>query len=274
MRPHGYRVLIPLALLWLLATTAMGATPKSGTIELPAVSIIIDDLGNLKERDVKAIQLPGAITYAFLPHTPYAKDLAKLAHKNFKEVMLHLPMESMGHEKLGPGGITLNMTYQQFAAQLADDLASVPHVAGVNNHMGSLITQHPGHMVWLMRELSKHDKLYFVDSYTTTASVAQQIANENWIPNVRRDVFLDSDREPRAIRYQFRRLLKLAKKNQLAVAIGHPYPETIAVLKEELPKLEAQGIQLLPVSKLLNRHMQELKTWRAFLSPSPKAAKN
>jgi polysaccharide deacetylase 2 family uncharacterized protein YibQ len=238
---------------------------KKRVFQQPSISIIIDDIGNLRNRDRRAIELPGAITYAFLPHTPHARELATLAHNLDKEVMLHLPMESMNHNKLGPGGLTLKMNRRQLADQLAADLQSVPYVAGINNHMGSLLTQHPGHMTWLMQELDKRD-LYFVDSYTTLDSVVQQVANEHWIPNLRRDVFLDSDRDPAKIRMHFHRLLKKADENGIAVGIGHPYPETIAVLEEELPKLGDAEIQLLPVSKLLNRHLQRFQTWRAFLS--------
>lgn len=240
----------------------------------PAIGIIIDDLGNLEQRDRRALRLPGAVTYAFLPYTPHARDLAKLAHGLNKEVMLHLPMESMEHKKLGPGGLTLNMTYTEFARQLASDLAAIPYAVGINNHMGSLLTQHPGYMQWLMNELNKRRDLYFVDSYTTKASVAQQLANENWIPNLRRDVFLDSDRNPDTIRFHLRRLIKKARQHGTALAIGHPFPETMAVLEAELPKLRQQGITLLPVSQLVHRTLERSKSWQAYLSPSHKVAKN
>ncbi len=236
-------------------------------IQRPAISIIIDDLGYLKKRDTRAIQLPGSVTFAFLPHTPHAFELATLAHELNKEVMMHLPMESMEHEKLGSGGLTLDMSHEELAAQLKSNIESVPHIVGINNHMGSLLTQHPGHMLWLMQELRKRDDLYFVDSYTTKTSVAQKIASENWVPNLRRDVFLDNDRDPAKIRKHFRRLIKKARDTGIALGIGHPYPETMAVLEEELPKLGNKGIQLLPVSKLLNRDMKRFKTWRAFLYP-------
>lgn len=180
--------------------------------------------------------------------------------------MLHLPMESMHNQRMGPGGLTLDMTALQFTKQLQLDLDSVPHVVGVNNHMGSLLTQHPGHMQWLMLELRKRNNLYFVDSYTTKTSIAQQLANENWIPNLRRDVFLDHDRNPEMIRFHFRRLINKARQNGSALAIGHPFPETMKVLEEELPKLRAQGIRLLPVSQLVQQTMEDSKLWQAYLS--------
>ena len=240
----------------------------------PTIAIIIDDLGNLIQRDTRAVRLPGAVTLAFLPQTPHANELAQLAHRLNKEVMLHLPMESMQGQQLGPGGLTLDMTAIQLAKQLQLDLDSVPHVVGVNNHMGSLLTQHPGHMQWLMQELRNRNNLYFVDSYTTETSIAQQLATENWIPNLRRDVFLDHDRNPDRIRFHLRRLIKKAKKNGLALAIGHPFPETMAVLEQELPKLQAQGVRLLPVSQLVRQTLEESKSWQAYLSHSHKVVRN
>jgi len=258
-----------LLLAGMLTGTQVAADPVTPIIEpdRPAISIIIDDLGNLRDRGLRAIHLPGAITYAFLPHTPHARELANLANRLNKEVMLHLPMEAIERKRLGPGGLTLDMTRQQFLRQLRDDIAAVPHLAGINNHMGSLLTQDLGYMRWLMQELDKHDELYFVDSYTTKTSVAIQAANENWVPNIRRDVFLDSDRDPVKIRAELRRTVRLARKYGIALAIGHPYPETLEVLEQELPRLAAEGVDILPVSQLLNQHMQRFRTWRAFLSP-------
>ena len=215
------------------------------------IAIIIDDLGNLKQRDMRAIQLPGDVTLSFLPQTPYARPLAQLAHQLNKEIMLHLPMQAIQNKLLGPGGFTLDMDATELVQQLQRNLASVPHVVGVNNHMGSLLTQQPSHMQWLMQGLKKRNNLYFVDSYTTKTSIAQKTAAENWIPNARRDVFLDHDRDPDVIRFHLRRLIKKAKKNGSALAIGHPFPETMAILEQAIPKLHEQGITLVPVSQLL-----------------------
>lgn len=267
------RILVCLAVLGPLSSSVQGAEPTAADtipasqVAQPAISIIIDDLGNLKSRDLRAIHLPGAVTYAFLPHTPHARKLAQFAHGLDKEVMLHQPMQAMRHNHLGPGGMTLDMTQEEFAHQLKTNLKSVPFAAGINNHMGSLLTQHPGHMGWLMQAISKHDKLYFVDSYTTKTSVARQLANEHWVPNIRRDIFLDDERKPAQIKLQFQRLLKKARENGIALAIGHPYPETLALLEAQLPLLKAQGIALVPVSELLERQVQRFRSSRASLSP-------
>ena len=68
-----------------------------------------------------------------------------------------------------------------------------------------------------------------------------------------RQVFLDRDPEPEEITAQFRRLLALARERGSAIAIGHPYPETLEVLATEIPRATELGYELVPVSYLLQR---------------------
>ena len=214
-------------------------------------SIIIDDVGNNFQYGQDVINLPAALTIAILPQTTYAKNLARLASKNNKEVMLHLPMQSVAHHKQSPGTLDLHMTKSQFRAQLLASLNSVPYVRGVNNHMGSLLTRHPGHMNWLMDELSKRGGLYFIDSKTTSKSIAAKIAVEYDIPNLSRDFFLDPDHKKTTIRQQFNLFIKKINQRGYALAIAHPYPSTIKFLQENLDELNQHGITLLPVSELI-----------------------
>ena len=214
-------------------------------------SIIIDDVGNNLKNGQDIINLPVALTISILPKTSYAKELARLAVKNHKEVMLHLPMQSVEHHKHSPGTLDLHMTKHEFKQQLRLNLNSVPYVRGVNNHMGSLLTRHPGHMRWLMNELSHQGGLYFIDSRTTSKSIAEKIANEYKIPSLSRDFFLDPDNKENTLRRQFDRFIKKINQRGYAIAIAHPYPKTIKFLQNHLQELNEQGITILPVSKLV-----------------------
>ena len=216
------------------------------------VAIIIDDLGYELHAGQRTIALPGPVACAILPATPRATALADLAHQNGKEVLLHLPLQAQeadGGEE--PGGLVLDMSERQFRTAVVKNLAAVPHISGVNSHRGSMLTQHPGHMSWLMDELVQRGDLFFVDSYTTVSSIALELAREAGIPAVRRDVFLDPDRAPETVAREFARLIKLARENGFAVGIGHPYPATLAFLETELPKLPEQGVELVAVSDLI-----------------------
>jgi polysaccharide deacetylase 2 family uncharacterized protein YibQ len=240
----------------------LSLTPQANAQSIPRIAIIIDDLGYQLEAGQRAINLPGPITYAILPETPHGRSLAEAAHDKGKEVLLHLPLESI--EYLGPDeptNITLDMSRSAFHDTFGAALASVPHAIGVSSHRGSLLTRHPGHMEWLMEEIRARDGLFFVDSYTTHESVALQLAAEAGVAAVKRDVFLDNDRTPDALAREFQRLIKLARQQGVAVAIGHPYPETLEFLERELRKLD-DDVELMTVSEVLRGLVQ-----RRFVEP-------
>ena len=166
--------------------------------------------------------------------------------------MLHLPLQSVEHFKHSPGTLNLHMSRRAFVQQLQSNIGSVPHVRGINNHMGSLLTRHPGHMNWLMQEIARQDGLYFVDSLTSNKSVAAHFATEHQVPNLIRDIFLDPDPRPETLQKQFARFIQIANKRGYAIA--HPYPTTIAFIKDHLQELERHNIKLVPVSTLINLH--------------------
>lgn len=222
------------------------------------IAIIIDDLGNNLNRGRTLIDMPYQLTYSFLPKRPYSERLANMAASSGKEVMVHLPMQSSGRLDLGYGALTLELTQKEFQETVQISIDSVPHARGVNNHMGSLLTRHPGHMTWLMEVLStRNDNLYFVDSKTTALTVASQIAKEHYIPNISRDVFLDSSNHEDDIKRQLKYLKKIAARKGYAVAIGHPYTSTIKLLRDYLPTLLEHNIEVVPVTKLIELRKQQ-----------------
>lgn len=249
------------------------ALPAAAAQPAPRIAIIIDDLGNNLFAGEQVLALPGALTYAILPQLPYSAEIARRAHAAGREVMLHLPMQAIDGRSLGPGALTQAMGRSEFARTLRASLASVPHVAGVNNHMGSLLTGDPSAMRWLMEDLACHDRLYFIDSRTDVRTLAARFAREAGLKHAERDVFLDHAQDEAEISAQFRRLIALARRDGSAIGIGHPYPETLAVLARELPLLEAEGIELVPASRLVEQERSH-SLWHASSSPWPTVAKN
>lgn len=235
-----------------LAAMTLVIAPHTSAAGQPRVAIIIDDLGYHLEAGRRAIALPGPVAFAVLPGTPRATALAKWAHERGKEVLLHLPLQANSEDKFNePVGIDLDMSREAVGTTFETALKSVPHVVGVNGHRGSLLTRHPGHMLWLMEEIRARDGLFFVDSYTTAHSIAMQVATEAGVNAARRDVFLDPDRSPETVARQFERMKHLARKRGIVIAIGHPYRATLALLEKELPKLVDQGIELVTISELV-----------------------
>jgi polysaccharide deacetylase 2 family uncharacterized protein YibQ len=239
------------SLLVLLVLAGTAVAPGAPAGELAPVAIVIDDLGNRRSDDLRALELPGPLTYAFLPHTPHAASLARIAHSLGKQVLVHLPMEALSRRALGPGGLTAALARHQFERRIHAALDAVPHASGVSNHMGSLLTTMPQPMDWLMQVLAGRGGWLFLDSRTTTETVAERRAIAAGVATTRRDVFLDNEPTPEAIHAQLDRLLSKARRHGTAVAIGHPHPETVAVLARELPRLRRRGGRLAPLSEVV-----------------------
>jgi len=235
--------------LYLLLILPAWATTTAD--ELASISIIIDDLGNNLQHGQRAIALPGAVTFSVLPFTPFGKQLAKQAHQQGKEIMLHLPMDNNHDRPLGPGGLTFKQDRPIFEQQLEKAIAATPYVSGLNNHMGSGLTTSNDHMQWLMQTIKEYP-LYFVDSRTSADSVAASTAVAQNIPTLERDIFLDHEATSEFTSQQFKRLIKKARLNGSAIAIGHPYPSTLSYLENVLPHLESLGVQLVSPSQLLS----------------------
>lgn len=224
----------------------------AASADVPRVAIIIDDLGYHLVNGRRAIELPGPVSFSFLPGAPRARALAEQAHALGKDVLLHLPLQAANDDAApGPAEIHIDMSRDRLAYTFSAAMDSVPHVIGVNGHRGSLLTRHPGHMQWLMEEIRARDSLFFIDSFTHHDSVALQIAVENGVEAFRRDVFLDPDPSPEAVEREFERLKALARKRGRALAIGHPYPATLELLERELPRLAEEGFELVRVSEFL-----------------------
>lgn len=239
--PYNPSRFYSLLILLLLCNGLAHATPR--------ISIIIDDIGLNQATNRRAIELPGNLTYAILPRRPYSRTMAEYAHLAHKEIMLHLPMQAMV-QSAGQGTLRVTMSKRIFQQTLLDDLHAVPYIRGFNNHMGSLLTQNKEEMQWLMQMLQT-TPLYFIDSRTIASSVAEEIAKIYHIPTLKRDIFLDHTRTLKTIDHQFNALIHLAKKRGYALAIAHPYPETLQYLEATLPTLHTQGITLVSVSHLL-----------------------
>ena len=132
---------------------------------------------------------------------------------------------------------------------LEKNLGAVPHIRGVNNHMGSRLTAKSEQMYQVFSTLKRYG-LYFIDSRTTDESVCRPSARLFQIPFGQRDVFLDHRQDPAYIRKQIRELVRIALRKGEAVGIGHPHLSTYNVLREELPALRRQ-VEIVPPSQIV-----------------------
>lgn len=233
------------------ASTAQEASPgtQGGNARL---AIILDDLGNDRAAAEAIFALPYPLTVSVLPNRPHSVDIAEDAHSRGYQVMLHLPMESLGNGKAESRELRPGMSAKDVSALVNQFLQAVPEVAGVNNHQGSQSTADAALMAELMPLLREH-KLFYIDSRTTTATVAYDAARKAGVPAAFRNVpFLDDVAQVSAVRKQLQRALRDAREKGEAVAIGHPHPATLKALSEVLPQARTQGVRLVLASDLVH----------------------
>ena len=202
---------------------------------------------------MRALSLPGPVAYAILPHAPHTQKMVSIASQNGKEILLHQPMQALeNNDLLGPGALTLNMTQREFTKTLEININAVQNIIGINNHMGSLLTRHPGHMQWLMNIIKKNEYIY-VDSLTSANSVAKKIAEENQVSFLSRDIFLDNKKDLEYITNKFIELVAIAKEEGSALAIGHPHSNTIEILSRFLKDIDKYGVKLIGIKSLIKK---------------------
>lgn len=242
----------------------------------PVIALIIDDLGDGAQLGRRALALPGPVACSILPHTPYGYEFAVTAHARGKEVLLHQPLEAQANNSLlGPGAIMLDQSHEQLRTTLLGNLDSLAHVSGVNNHMGSLLTQHAEPMSWMMAQIKQTrgpaGELFFVDSYTSVDTRALERARAAHIPAARRDVFLDNVQDKEQVAAQFEALKNAARRRGYALGIGHPYEVTLSLLDEVLPGLADKGYRLVSVRDLIRVRDRRLGGMRGVVAAAPGA---
>ncbi len=217
--------------------------PLRGTIAL-----VLDDWGYDKDSVLQLRSWAGAVTLAVLPDQPYAAQVATQAHRFGCEVIVHLPCEPHEAHALEPNTVKVSMKQRQVERILREALQRVPFAVGISNHMGSRVTENRKTMGWIFAFL-KERRLFFLDSFVTHASVCERIAQEQGVVFARRDIFLDNNEDPCAIRAQLEKLKRKAEAKGFAVGIGHNRPATLAVLEREVPRLRREGFRFVRLSE-------------------------
>lgn len=216
------------------------------------VALIVDDMGYSLEaiNDLCSIGLP--FTIAIIPYSPLASEIATISRQHDLEVILHLPLEAVNNNESydSKGMITAEMSEAEVITILEKNLDQIPYIRGVNNHMGSKITADSKLMNIILEHLKDRD-LFFIDSRTTSSSVAYDIAQSLKIPSAYRHVFLDAEPSESYIRGQLTELFQRAQQNGFALGICHPTKETLKVLKESFHLVDEYGIEPVHASRVV-----------------------
>jgi hypothetical protein len=226
--------------------------PKS--VPLRQVAIIIDDVGYDLKQIQELLKINADITFAILPLCPHTREAAEMFHKAHRETLLHLPMEPLSYprEKPGQGALFTDMSNDEIIFQLEKDIAAVPYISGVNNHMGSKFMMDEKKLTVVFNKLKKK-RLFFVDSRTSSDTKTFVTAGKVGLPVAARKIFLDNNRDYNEI---YNILINVTKKNgddSPVIIIGHPYPETVRAVGDAVKMLREKEVVIVPVSRLIKK---------------------
>jgi len=243
--------------------------------DTPALSLVIDDLGYSMELAREVFELPGRHTYAVIPDTTYARPVARLAIELGKEVILHMPMQSATDLMIEDSALHDGMSEREITQRVQHMIRAIPQIRGINNHMGSRLTEMGYIMRPVMETIRQNDTaLYFLDSRTTPLSTAYQQARFAGLAAATRDVFLDYDLSEESLEQQWSLWLKKARDHGHAIAIAHPHRKTIEFLRRKIATV-GDRYRMIPLSeRLLNSPSYEAPKWQRYLSHLQQDSKN
>ena len=234
-------------LLLLEASPRIIAKPE---VKGPRMAVVIDDVGENYGvlKGLAGLELP--LTFAVWPNASHTRECVDLISKTHHDLLVHFPMEPMGYPKVKPGrdALFVSMNDEQIRQRIEENLGRIPEAIGVNNHMGSRFTSDEPRMEVALAEFKRHG-LFFLDSLTSGKSVGRAAARKVGIPFYERDTFLDNVKDVNAILLQLRKAERVALRQGRAIAIGHPYRQTLAALKQ-WQESRKTSIQVIPLSKL------------------------
>lgn len=216
------------------------------------LAVIVDDCG-YDMSSVRTLLNTGLpLNFAVLPYKPYSNDVLEMIKSDGRVAMLHLPMEPVDRSAMSEGSSTIctDMSKDKILELTRKAINSLPGVSGVNNHQGSKATADSATMTTVLQELRNQD-LFFVDSRTSSKSVARDKAVAMGVSTARNDIFLDNSSDVQAIRKQIYKAMDIAEKNGSAIAICHARPNTAKAWSMYAEEIKNTGIELVPITDLL-----------------------
>lgn len=235
------------------ATWARNAIAFQDDRSRPLIVIVIDDMGLDRPRSRRVLDLPAPLTLSYLPYARDLQEQAQAARGRGHELMLHLPMEPMSSGvDPGPNALLTTLAEDAIRRRTVAALESFSGYVAVNNHMGSRFTTWRPGVETALKQMQVRG-LAWLDSRTHAQSVGGLVAEELGMPHVDRHVFLDDVDSSDNVRQQLAETERVARRQGVAIAIGHPHDATIKELAEWLPGLRAKGFIQGPVSVAIKR---------------------
>jgi hypothetical protein len=233
--------------------------PKTERVEkesdptAPTIAIVVDDTGLSTENLNQWLAIDAPITFSTLPYCAATSELAEGLYQAGFRIMMHIPTENNPPNSFsGKGQLAVGMDRATVFSTLDADLATVPHVVGINNHQGGRGCNDLQLMTYEC-QWAQERGLFVVDSDSSTSSKVTKAAASLGMPRRLNQLFIDHDNNPDYIRKIMRQVADIARRNGTAIGICHFHrPNTPRIVGEMIQTLEGEGIHFAFVQDIHN----------------------
>lgn len=233
----------------------------------PMIALVIDDFGGEDRHGVdEMLALKCPLTCAIMPALKFSVHDATLAHRFGHEVILHMPMESLGNlpwDWYGPIFIGNGDDPEIVNFKIKESLKTVPYAVGMNIHIGTGVSTNKK-LISAILQTTREEKIYFLDSRTTINSVCNEVAKENNFSIFSRDIFLEivGHKSYSLVTERIQEAVEIAKNQGYAIVIGHVGPvggtTTVRGIADSLGYIQSQGVEIVPLSQISKAMMREV----------------
>ena len=224
------------------------------------LAIVVDDFGYFGGKLLDDFcALDKNITYAILPGLNFSADAMNKATSLGHETMIHIPMEPIDYPRNDPGSnaIFVHLSKKEIRKKMENFIKELPLCKGANNHMGSLVTADKDIMTTVLEVLKKHD-MYFIDSHTTSSTIAYDTAQRMMVLSFDNDFFLDSpDITDETLSKKIRTLQSL-EQSKVLIITHCTNRKKLEYLNKFLTKIKNMNYELVPVSSFFQTNLPEI----------------
>ena len=228
--------------------------PFEKSRDRPRIAIIISSIGfNGRMTQAAIDELPPEITLALSPYANAIEGWTDGIRQSGHEMLLMVPMEPLDYPLNDPGPHTLmtSLSANENLDRLYWLLSQTSGYVGIINEMGSKFTADPDSIRPIMQDIQRRG-IAFVDSRTTRFTLGAISAQEFGIPTAINSRYIDNDLSAAQIDRYLRELENTAQRSGFAVGIGRANPVTYKRLIEWAQTLDAKGIDLAPITAIIN----------------------
>ncbi|MSP88599.1 MAG: divergent polysaccharide deacetylase family protein [Alphaproteobacteria bacterium] len=221
----------------------------------PRISVVLATMGLSRTATEAAIkQLPPQISLSFASYAEKLDEWIDQARLGGHEVLLDLPMEPANFPRSDPGPYTLltTLSINENLDRLDWVMARASGYVGFTTFQGSRFVT-SDELLRPVLDVLKQRGLMFLDSRSTSRSLAAAAAADIGVPRALNNRFIDGENTRAAIDRKLGELELIARATGFAVGIGQSYPVTIERLAVWAEALDAKGFALAPISALVNK---------------------